>query len=133
MNRTSPLPPPPMGWPLLPVPDANGQLRFPGSLAVSVREQLRVVLSTRPGEQLMRPGFGAGLSDFLGQGNNVTTRKRIHDRISESIGRWEPRITLDRIEVNEMPGNPGWLRIEIAYRLRRTDQAHNLGLNLEIG
>ena len=54
----------PIGWPLLPVPDANGQLHYP-SLAQSVRELIQVLLSTRPGEQLMRPGFGAGLENLL--------------------------------------------------------------------
>ena len=47
LNTTEPL-----GWPLLPVPDANGQLHYPG-LAQSVREQIQVLLSTRPGEQLI--------------------------------------------------------------------------------
>ena len=61
----------PLGWPLLPVPDANGQLHYPG-LAQSVREQIQVLLSTRPGEQLMNPGFGAGLENLLSDPNTGT-------------------------------------------------------------
>ena len=56
-----------IGWPLLPFPDQNGELAYPPVLAESVRQQLQVILSTRPGEQLMRPGFGAGLTEFLGE------------------------------------------------------------------
>lgn len=125
-------PRPPIGWPLLPVPDANGELRYPRSLAESVRQQLQVVLSTRPGEQLMRPGFGAGLTEFLGQPDNVTTRRRIYDRVMDAIGRWEPRVQVDRLDVDDRPDRPGWLRIEVAYRLRRTGEPGTLGVNLEL-
>jgi len=131
MTRTAPLPPPPLGWPLLPVPDQNGQLRDTASLAESVRQQLRVLLSTRLGEQLLHPAYGAGLTDFLGQPDTVTTRARIHDRIREAIGRWETRIDIDRIELSDFPEQPGRLRVEIAYRLRRTAELQTLGVTLE--
>jgi len=123
---------PSIGWPLLPFPDQNGELTYPPALAESVRQQLQVILSTRPGEQLMRPGFGAGLAEFLGEPDTITTRRRIYDRVSESVGRWEPRVEVDRVEVDDLPGRPGWLRIELGYRLRRTGQVMTLGVNLEL-
>jgi phage baseplate assembly protein W len=125
-------PAPPIGWPLLPVPDENGELEYPVALAESVRQQLQVILSTRPGEQLMRPGFGAGLTEFLGEPDTITTRRRVYDRVADAIGRWEPRIEVDRIDVNDLPGRPGWLRIEIGYRLRRTGDIMTLGVSLEL-
>ena len=123
---------PSIGWPLLPFPDENGELTYPPALAESVRQQLQVILSTRPGEQLMRPGFGAGLAEFLGEPDTITTRRRIYDRVSEAVGRWEPRVEVDRVEVNDLSGRPGWLRIELGYRLRRTGQIMTLGVNLEL-
>jgi phage baseplate assembly protein W len=123
---------PAIGWPLLPFPDENGALAYPAALAESVRQQLQVILSTRPGEQLMRPGFGAGLTDFLGEPDTIATRRRISDRVNETVVRWEPRVEVDRIEVSDLPGRPGWLRIELGYRLRRTGQIMTLGVNLEL-
>ena len=122
---------PPIGWPLLPQPDGDGVMRFP-SLAQSVRDNLKVILSTRPGEQLLRPGYGAGLTDFLGQPDTITTRRRVYDRVTEAIGRWETRVDLDRVDVADLPGRSGQLRVEIAYRLRRTGEARTLGVNLEL-
>src|SRR4051794_29719067 len=104
-------PPPPIGWPLLPVPDDNGELAYPSGVEASVRQQLEVILSTRPGEQLMRPGFGAGLTDFLGEPDTVATRRRILDRVSDAIARWEPRVDVTRVDVNDLPGRAGWLRV----------------------
>lgn len=123
---------PPIGWPLLPVPDALGEIAYPSALADSVRQQLQVILSTRPGEQLMRPEFGAGLTDFLGEPDTVTTRQRIYDRVTGAIAQWEPRVEVDRVEVDDVPERPGWLRIEIGYRLRRTGEVRTLGMNLEL-
>jgi phage baseplate assembly protein W len=129
---SSKIPPLPIGWPLLPLPDRNGRLSFPSALAESVRQQLKIILSTRPGEQLMRPAFGAGLTNFLGEPDTITTRRRIYDRVMESIARWEPRIELNRVEINDVPGQPGWLQIEIGYRLRRTGDIQTFGVNLEL-
>lgn len=122
----------PIGWPLLPVPDRDGVLGYPASLAESVRQQLQVILSTRPGEQLMRPTFGAGLTDFLGEPDTLATRGRVYDRVIESINRWEPRVDVDRVEVNDLPGRPGSLHIQIGYRLRRTGEVMTLGVTLEL-
>ena len=125
-------PSPPKGWPLLPFPGEDGELTYPAALDESVRQQLQVILSTRPGEQLMRPSFGAGLTSFLGEPDTITTRRRIVDRVTEAIAEWEPRIDVNRVDVVDMPDRPGWLRVEIGYRLKRTGDVMTLGVNLEL-
>ncbi len=123
----------PLGWPLLPVPDANGQLHYPG-LAQSVREQIQVLLSTRPGEQLMHPGFGAGLENLLTEPNTVATRSRIKELVGDALKRWEDRIVVDGIAVDPVSDAatdvPDGVRVEIAYRLLRTGAPARVGLTL---
>ncbi|MFG6413317.1 GPW/gp25 family protein [Roseateles sp. DC23W] len=123
----------PIGWPLLPVPDANGQLHYP-SLAQSVRQLIQVLLSTRPGEQLMRPGFGAGLENLLTEPNTVATRSRIKDLVGDALKRWEPRIVVDGIAVDPVSdaatGVADGVRVEIAYRHQRTGAPARVGLTL---
>jgi uncharacterized protein len=126
------IPPLPLGWPLLPLPDANGQLNYP-TLQESVRQSVRVILRTRPGEQLMRPRFGAGLQRFVNEPNDLTTHRRIYDLITESLDRWERRILVDRVDVLEVPGFPSRLRVEIVYRIRRTGASQRLGVTMDIG
>lgn len=122
-----------IGWPLLPLPDADGTLAYPSDLDSSVRQAMRVILSTRPGELLLHPEFGAGLDLFLHDLDTVALRRSIHDRILESLKRWEPRIDVDRVDVLGIPGEPGKLRIEIVYRLRRTGVPDSLGFTLSTG
>jgi phage baseplate assembly protein W len=119
-----------IGFPLLAVP-VGGQLAWPG-LADSVRQTLEAILRTRPGEQLMRPTFGAGLANLLHEPNTLETRRKLRDLITGAVTRWEPRIHLDRVEVREVADLPDALRVEIAYRLRRTGVAATLALTLNL-
>ena len=120
-----------INWPLLPYPDASGQLNYP-TLEESVRQSIRIILQTRPGEQLMRPLFGAGLENFVHEQNTLLTRRRITDLIKESLKRWERRIILSRVEISEVPGHPTWLRVEIGYQLKRTGAPQRLGLVMDL-
>src|SRR2546430_1594200 len=120
-----------IGWPLLSIPDGNGQLHYP-SLEQSVRQSIQIILRTRPGEQLMRSQFGAGLENFLHEQNTLTTRRRVRDVVAESLARWEPRIAVDRLEVWEVAERPTQIRVEITYRLRRTGAAAQVGLTMEL-
>jgi phage baseplate assembly protein W len=120
-----------LGWPLLPLPDESGRLAYP-TLEESVRQMIRVILSTRPGEQLMRPEFGAGLDRLVHEPNTLATRRRIRDLVQESLTRWERRILLDRVEVWEVENQPSQVRVEIVYRLIRTGAPMQTGLTVEL-
>ncbi|HPE02970.1 MAG TPA: GPW/gp25 family protein [Thauera sp.] len=126
-----PLPRPLIGWPLFAVPDADGRLDWPG-LEASVRHAIRVILSTRPGEQLMRPEFGAGLDRLLHAPNNLSTRRQIRDWTMSALSRWERRILLDRVDVLEVPERPSELRVEIAYRLARSGAADAVAVTVRL-
>jgi hypothetical protein len=121
----------PVSWPLLGVPDEQGRLRYP-SLAESVRQSIKVILQTSPGERLMRPEFGGGLERYLHEPNTLSTRRQIRDLISASLARWEPRLLLDRVDVWEVDERPDTVRVEIVYRLRLTNQAQHMGITLEL-
>lgn len=126
------LPRPRLGWPLLPLPDDRGRISWP-SLEDSVRQLIQVVLSTRPGEQLMRPDFGAGLELMLHEPDTLATRRRIRDGVQEALERWEHRILLDGVDVRDVEGQPGHVRVEIDYRLARTGAASALALTVQLG
>jgi phage baseplate assembly protein W len=124
--------PRPIGWPLLPLPDAEGRLRYP-TLEESVRQMIQVILLTRPGEQLMRPEFGAGLDRFLHETNTADTRRRICEVVAAAIAKWETRLLLDSVVVDEVPGRPTHVRVDVTYRLRRTGAPQSVGMTMELG
>jgi uncharacterized protein len=118
-------------WPLLPVPDAQGQLHYP-SLETSIRQSIEIILRTRPGEQLMRPSFGAGIERFLQEPNTIITRRRIRDEVMDALNQWEPRIVLQEVDVAEVPEQPTHLRVEIFYQIKRTGVAQRLGMTMQL-
>ncbi len=122
----------PIGWPLMPTPDATGSLQWP-NLDQSIRETIRSLLVTRPGERLLNRNLGAALQEFVHQPNTLVTRRRMHDRIAETLVKWEPRIAIDAIELEPEGDNEERVRVTLRYRIRRTGQSVALGLSLGMG
>ena len=93
---------------------------------------IEVILRTAPGEQLMRPTFGAGLERLVHEPNTLATRARVQEEITAALERWEPRIRLDRVDVDAGP-DPRELLVTIAYRHRLTGEAVQLAVSVPVG
>jgi len=120
---TSPfLPRFPIGFPLLTKPDANGTWAWP-SLEQSVRDSLRAILMTRPGEWLLHRQRGVGLVDFLQRPNSAETREELRDRIQKEVGLLEKRVTLDGVDVLPTGDRENEITITLRYRILRTGVA----------
>jgi len=106
------------------------QLGLDGDVALSsydedVREAVRIILGTRPGERAMRPDFGAGLHQLVFEPISTTTLTLARHRVEEALVRWEPRI--DHINVTVTAEPPvGRLLISVDYRVRATNTFYNL-------
>jgi uncharacterized protein len=93
-----------------------------GRVAVSsgpenIREAIRVILLTEPGERLQLPDFGGGAGRFLFEPNTVGTRRRVQERIEDSLRRWEPRISVQSVAVEEDPDDPQAAIATVRYQL----------------
>ena len=121
----------PLCWPLLPLPDEAGRLRFP-DLETSVRQRIEAVLRTSPGEQLMRPSFGAGLELAIHKPNTAALRAELQRDIADPVRVFEPRIVLDRVEVATWP-EPTVLLVTIAYRIRQIGVATAITVAVPVG
>ena len=90
-----------------------------------VREAVRIILGTRPGERAMRPDFGAGLHALAFEPISSTTMALARHRVEEALVLWEPRI--DNVGVSVAADAPqGRLLISIDYRVRATNTFYNL-------
>jgi len=119
------------GWPLLPVPDAEGTLSWPDPVA-SVRQMIEVILRTAPGELLMRPRFGAGTAAMVNQPNDLGTRAAMHDALVTALKLYEPRIFVDRVDV-DVGADPREVLVTIAYRLLLTGEARLVQASVPVG
>lgn len=119
-----------MSWPLEGI-DQNGRLTY-ASDDDSVRQVIRNILLTSPGERLMRPQFGTGLFDFIHQPNNETTRNVMANVVKKSIEQWETRVEVESVEVLPERNNLSVVQISIRYRMRHTQQKAQLSLAFDL-
>lgn len=102
------------GWTFPVRPDrARQQLLYDGG-PDKVRTAMWLILTTDPGERVMRPDFGCGLRRYLMQPNSVATRALIQRSVQAALDRWEPRITVRQVAVD--PGtDPADVLIQVSY------------------
>jgi hypothetical protein len=100
--------------------------------AENVRESIRVILLTQLDERLMRPDFGGGLQSLLFEPNTPSTHRLIQERITQALGRWEPRIRLDTVNVIADPADEQAVLVTIRYRLVATGTTDHVGLAVRL-
>lgn len=73
--------------------------------AEQIKSDLLILLLTNPGERVMLPEFGVPLRDLIFEPNDVSLRIRAREMIINAIRAWEPRISVEQIEVTASVGN----------------------------
>jgi phage baseplate assembly protein W len=108
-----------------------------GRVAVSagpenIREAIRVILLTEPGERLQRAEFGGGAGRFLFEPNTVGTRRRVQERIEDALRAWEPRIELQSVRVDEDPDDPQAAVATIRYQLVANRASEQVAVRVQL-
>jgi phage baseplate assembly protein W len=91
-----------------------------------VREAIRIILETAPGERVMRPRFGCGIHDLVFEEMSTTTLSAVEAAVRDALIAYEARIELLGVAVDPLQALDGMLVITIDYRIRRTNQTDNL-------
>jgi len=93
----------------------------------NVRECIRIVLMTSFNERLRLPGFGGGLGAFLFEPNNPATYNLMADRIQKALAQWEPRISVQSVDVQADAAQPASSAIAtIRYKLVATQSSERM-------
>jgi phage baseplate assembly protein W len=114
-----------VGWKFPLQQNEQGELAY-SRYEENIQEAIWMILSTAPGERLMRPDFGCNIHDLVFAPNNTSTAGLARFYVEDALIRWEPRIDLEDIEVQADPGDPARLLLSISYRVRTTDSRYNL-------
>jgi phage baseplate assembly protein W len=114
-----------IGWAFPPCAAKDGSTEM-AAYEKDVYEAIWIILSTDWGERIMRPDFGAGLRSFVFGPLSQTTLQQVQTRVQESLVKWEPRISVEQVNVTIDPNNQGTLLIAITYMIRVTNTLQNL-------
>jgi uncharacterized protein len=112
------------GWAYPVGPDGDGDVAM-SAHEEDIRQAIRIILATSPGERVMRPEFGAGLQALTFEPLSATTAALARHHVEEALISWEPRIDSIAVDVTLDPPR-GRLLIEIRYRVRTTNTFYNL-------
>lgn len=91
-----------------------------------IQQAIHLILSTAPGERVMRPDFGCRLHELIFEPNDLTTAATAERYVREALGRWEPRIRVQRVKCYPSPEDAGVLMIQINYEFKATADPRSL-------
>jgi phage baseplate assembly protein W len=91
-----------------------------------IKSSLEILLSTRLGERVMVPGYGCNLEELLFNPLNLTLKTFITDLIKTAILYHEPRIDVNKIDIDPTNELEGVLLINLDYTIRTTNSRKNM-------
>lgn len=113
------------GWSFPPQIDPQGGVSLTNPRN-EIQQSIWVILSTSPGQRVMRPSFGCRLQEMVFAPNNSHTAAQVRRYVEEALGMWEPRIDLVQVRVHPDPQEAARLTIEIEYEVKTTRDRRSL-------
>ncbi len=93
---------------------------------LDIQQSIRIILGTVPGERVMRPEFGCRIHELVFAPRDAATEGLAIYYVEQALGRWEPRIELQEINVLDDPHHDGAMLIEIKYRIKATHDERSI-------
>jgi len=102
-----------------------------GSFAVisedeDIGEAILIILSTTPGERVMRPEFGCGIHEYIFSVINSSNLLMIEDEIKVALTLYEPRISIEEVTAKPDVSEGGKLLVHIEYRVLSSNSRFNM-------
>ncbi|MBL8148006.1 MAG: GPW/gp25 family protein [Anaerolineae bacterium] len=113
------------GWAFPPKIGERDMMRMAEDDA-DIRQAIRIILGTAPGERVMRPEFGCRIHELIFWPANQATADIAERFVREALLRWEPRIRLQAVTVTPGGAQYGQLVVEIEYEIKTRNDKHNM-------
>jgi phage baseplate assembly protein W len=114
-----------------PEPSATGGIQLVQGDA-AIRQSIMLLLTTNPGERVMRPDYGCPLHRLMFWPNDATTAGLAIHYVRQAIRRFEPRIQIVRLNAGADPRDPAMLLITLEYRVRDTGTTDKIDASIEL-
>lgn len=113
------------GWSFPPQFDQGGCKTHMLSDDADIQSSLEILLATKRGERVMRSDYGCDLHELLFEPLTTTFKTYIVDLIRTAILYHEPRIEVEKIDLNDTGELEGRIIITITYKVRSTNSRFN--------
>ena len=95
--------------------DAIGEVAYDTDPAAWARNHILAILLTSPGERVMRPGYGAGIFNFVWENDDQLVQAQIINNIRQAVAVSEPNILLQTVAFVPQPDFSGVVTLDIAF------------------
>ena len=113
------------GWAFPPSMDARGAVALTNEENELI-QSIYIILSTGPGERVMRPDFGCRINEYIFAPANLATAAAVEQVVRSALERWEPRIILTDVTVTPSPETYGMLMIDLRFIVKATREETSL-------
>jgi phage baseplate assembly protein W len=120
------------GWAFPITPDAGGGLGYTEG-DENIEQALRILLLTDLGERVMRPGFGCRAPRLVFAPGSVQYLRLLETTVREAVRDWEPRVELESVSAETLPGYETHVNVNIDYRIRSSNTRGNLVFPFYLG
>jgi uncharacterized protein len=114
------------GWSFPPAFTGGGREVAMISDEEDIRQSLVIILSTQAGERTMFADFGSDLYNSLFEEVDKGLITRLTDTIADAILHYEPRITLDQLDVHQSDSEAGVLLVSLHYTIKAVNSRYNM-------
>ena len=90
-----------------------------------IASSLEILLSTTQGERVMLPQYGCNLDELLFESLDTRMKTLMADKVKSAILYHEPRIELEKVQLNDSRELEGVVLIDIIYRVKTTNSRFN--------
>jgi phage baseplate assembly protein W len=98
----------------------------------AIRQSLLLLISTRPGERVMRPEYGCDLHRLVFSPNDDTAAGLAIHFVRQAVERWEPRVEVLSVDADRDPYEPTRLEIVLDYRVRATLRGDRVAVGVDL-
>ncbi|MDR0683111.1 MAG: GPW/gp25 family protein [Dysgonamonadaceae bacterium] len=91
-----------------------------------IRQSLEILFSTSPGERIFNFEYGANIRRWIFEKMDLSVKTLIIEEIKHAILYFEPRIVMEKIDVEIKDPLEGILWISLEYSIRQTNSRYNM-------
>ena len=100
-----------------------------------IKQNLKMLMLTIPGERIMEPNFGVGLITYLFEQDTVATYSAIETKIAEQIDLYMPFVDIVELnfyDANMIPElNANYLHIRLEYFIKPLEELDAVDLDFD--
>lgn len=113
------------GWSFPPQFESQGAKTHMLRDEEDIQSSLEILLSTKRGERIMRSDYGCDLHELVFEPLTTTFKTYIVDLIKTAIVYHEPRIEVEKIELDDTGELEGRILLSLSYKVRATNSRFN--------